>query len=122
MTWAILAILAILVVAVVVLGVVMYVLYQAVKTITEREADKSSTSRGLQKLEPGQPAPHFRGTTLDGTVVDSSHFTGALGALLFVSPKCPSCIASVAEVEAIGVKRQGMSFWSVKETETLAPK
>ena len=55
----------------------------------------------------GQPIPKFTALDVFGAPVDESSLAGRLGALLFVSPDCSTCIASLDEVEALKVKTNG---------------
>ncbi|HET8629148.1 MAG TPA: redoxin domain-containing protein [Thermomicrobiales bacterium] len=64
-------------------------------------------SGGDGKLKPGEEAPPFRAVDLAGTPVRSADFAGRLTALLFVSPTCPSCTTTLAEMDALRYKAQG---------------
>lgn len=58
-------------------------------------------------LKTGQVAPPFSVTDLAGAAIDSTAYAGRMRALLFVSPNCPSCTASLYEMEALNHKAQG---------------
>ena len=58
-------------------------------------------------LRSGQIAPRFSAVDLAGNTVGSANFAGHPTALLFVGPKCPSCTATLYEMEALNRKVQG---------------
>jgi AhpC/TSA family len=55
----------------------------------------------------GKEAPSFAANTIAGVGVDSSSFRGRLTALLFVSPLCESCAATLEELEAVRLRAAG---------------
>ena len=55
----------------------------------------------------GQPLPKFTALDVFGSPVDDSSLAGRLSALLFVSPDCSTCMASLDEVEALKLKTSG---------------
>lgn len=59
------------------------------------------------QLERGQAAPQFSAVALAGTPISSADFAGHPAALLFVSPSCPSCRATLAELDALRYKADG---------------
>lgn len=60
-----------------------------------------------KRLGRGAPAPAFSAATLTGEVIGTETFLGKLTALLFVSPNCPSCMATLYEMEALEYKTKG---------------
>jgi peroxiredoxin len=58
-------------------------------------------------LKSGQRAPDFSAVDLSGAPVDSVDYAGRMRALLFVSPNCPSCTATLYEMDALNHKTQG---------------
>ena len=62
---------------------------------------------GDGQLRRGQRAPQFNALDLAGAPITSADFAGRVTALLFVSPKCPSCAATLAELDALRHKAQG---------------
>jgi peroxiredoxin len=55
----------------------------------------------------GQPIPKFNALDVFGSPVDEASLAGRLSALLFVSPDCSTCMASLDEVEALKLKVNG---------------
>lgn len=53
------------------------------------------------RIAPGSPAPSFEVTGHRGSVVSNGSLEGQTYAVLFVSPDCPTCVASLAEIEAL---------------------
>lgn len=58
-------------------------------------------------LAPGSPLPPFEARDLDGQLLRSGDVAGALTALLFVSPTCPSCVTTLEEIVGLGHKARG---------------
>lgn len=59
------------------------------------------------QLERGREAPQFSTVDLAGAPISSADFAGRTTALLFVSPACPSCAATLAEMDALRYKAEG---------------
>ncbi|MGH2559553.1 MAG: peroxiredoxin family protein [Thermomicrobiales bacterium] len=74
-----------------------------VRMVYQLQHAGSSSTRPL----PGREAPSFSAVDLDGVPIGSAKFAGRLTALLFVSPNCPSCTATLAELKALNSKAQG---------------
>ena len=55
----------------------------------------------------GQLAPEFTARDVAGDVLDNGLLAGRASALLFVTPDCTSCIATLDEVEALRAKVDG---------------
>lgn len=55
----------------------------------------------------GQPVPEFSAHDVSGAEVDESSLIGQRTALLFVSPDCPTCSATLDELEALELKSEG---------------
>jgi peroxiredoxin len=55
----------------------------------------------------GQPVPEFSALDVSGAPVDESSLIGQRTALLFVSPDCPTCSATLDELEALERKSKG---------------
>jgi peroxiredoxin len=51
-----------------------------------------------------RPAPEFEAVAADGTTVRSDELRGRRWALLFVSPSCPACLATLDELQALKSK------------------
>lgn len=58
-------------------------------------------------LPVGREAPQFNTIDLTGTPIRSADFAGRLTALLFVSPSCSLCTATLDEIEALHYKAKG---------------
>jgi peroxiredoxin len=54
----------------------------------------------------GEEAPRFSAVDLSGTLIGNTNLTGHPRALLFVSPGCSSCTATLAEMEALRHKAE----------------
>lgn len=52
-------------------------------------------------------APPFVATSMSGRQVDSGAFVGRLTALLFISPSCSSCLASMEQLEIVRRRAAG---------------
>jgi len=98
--WLTLGILAALSVmnAVVLIGLVRIVaqLYQAVLP------NSNPLDGGVRK-----EAPAFIAKSMTGSVVDSAGFRGRLTALLFISPTCASCVATLEQLAIVGARAAG---------------
>ncbi len=55
----------------------------------------------------GQPVPEFSAVDVSGTPIGNDDLAGRRSALLFVSPDCTSCAATLDEVEALRWKVDG---------------
>jgi peroxiredoxin len=55
----------------------------------------------------GQPAPKFSAVDISGSPIDETSLADRLTALLFVSPDCSTCTATLDEVEALRSKTKG---------------
>lgn len=55
----------------------------------------------------GEPVPEFAALDLDGRLIDEHALTGHRSALLFVSPDCSSCSATLNELGALMLKVDG---------------
>jgi peroxiredoxin len=55
----------------------------------------------------GEPVPRFTAMDLRGTSIDEGSLMDSLSALLFVSPDCPTCTATLDEVNALSFKTDG---------------
>lgn len=55
----------------------------------------------------GQKAPDFTAVDVSGNVFDHESLAGRVSALLFVTPDCASCMATLAEVSALRLKVNG---------------
>jgi peroxiredoxin len=79
---------------------------------------------GEARLRTGALAPEFAGVDLQGKPIDKAQLLERETALLFVSPGCPSCTATMYEMEALDFKTQGgvvvICRGSVEEAELLA--
>jgi len=60
-----------------------------------------------RRLSSGSEAPPFTATTLSGGTIGNADFLGHMTALLFVSPHCPSCTATLYEMQALERKANG---------------
>lgn len=95
---------AVLWVLVVLSSAVVLGLVRLVSQLQHANVSANDTTVGLKT---GQVAPTFQAPDLSGMPIDSKDFAGRLSALLFVSPNCPSCTASLYEMEALSSKAQG---------------
>lgn len=89
---------------VVVLSLVVLGLVRLVSQLQQSGAGATADEVGLKS---GQIAPAFQAKDLSGASVGSEDFVGRLHALLFVSPNCPSCSASLYEMDALSHKARG---------------
>lgn len=86
------------------------VLFQSLMIVALTRAVYRLESIGgpLDRGEPvglrSRPAPEFEAVATDGTTIDSHQLRGRRSALLFVSPTCPACLASLDEVAALKSK------------------
>lgn len=88
-----------------VIVVVQSIVMLALVRTTYQARDASSGARGLLK---GQRAPGFNGfDALTGQAVSSETLVGKFSALLFVSPRCPSCLTTLDELHAVYHKAKG---------------
>lgn len=71
-----------------------------------RQADISANSNTIG-LKSGQKAPTFTGTDLNGVSISSRDLSGRPNALLFISSSCPSCMATLYDMESVSKKAQG---------------
>jgi peroxiredoxin len=55
----------------------------------------------------GEEAPHFNARDIRGSEIRSEEFVGRRTALLFVSPSCRSCTATLEEIDALAWKADG---------------
>lgn len=55
----------------------------------------------------GEPAPSFTAPDVTGGSIDREYLLGRSSALLFVTPDCTSCMATLDEVEALRAKVEG---------------
>jgi peroxiredoxin len=55
----------------------------------------------------GEPAPSFTAPDVSGGSIDREYLLGRSSALLFVTPDCTSCMATLDEVEALRAKVDG---------------
>lgn len=55
----------------------------------------------------GEPAPEFTAVDVTGARIDETALAGRLTALLFVSPDCLTCTATLDELEALNAKVKG---------------
>jgi methylamine dehydrogenase accessory protein MauD len=60
-----------------------------------------------RRLSRGAEAPALAATALSGASVSNADFLGHMTALLFVSPHCPSCAATLYEMQALELKTKG---------------
>ncbi len=72
-----------------------------------RGSTESTTASGNGHLSTGDEAPQFSAVGLDDAPVSSDDLASRPAALLFVSPKCPSCVVTLYEMEAISQKTEG---------------
>ncbi|MBI4521091.1 MAG: redoxin family protein [Gemmatimonadetes bacterium] len=63
--------------------------------------------RRLSDTTQGSLAPWFFAVDLEGRAVSTDTIAGRLTALLFVSPSCPTCLTTLAELHAIKHKVMG---------------
>jgi peroxiredoxin len=87
-------------------GLILLGLLRMVSQRTETATGQSAFSDEVG-LRSGQVAPKFSALDLSGAQINSKDFVDHMTALLFVSPNCPSCTATLYEMEALSQKAQG---------------
>ncbi len=76
--------------------------------IVSRDARAPEAPRQrLGGLEPGTVAPSFAAVDVQGRPISSSDIADALTALLFVSPRCQSCLTTLEELAGVTHKVSG---------------
>jgi len=60
-----------------------------------------------KRLGTGSEVPSFEAVDLDGESLSNMDLVAPTTAILFVSPRCPSCTVTLYELEALDVKTQG---------------
>ncbi len=58
-------------------------------------------------VEGRKEAPPFIAKSMTGSVVDSAGFRGRLTALLFISPTCATCVATLEQLAIVGSRAAG---------------
>jgi peroxiredoxin len=87
-------------------GVVLLGLVRVVHQLQQGGAIASRPTPRAERLA-GQRAPEFTAVDVSGKPVASGDFAGRLTALLFVSPKCSSCVVTLEELQALQSKADG---------------
>jgi peroxiredoxin len=85
------------------------VLLGVVKTVYRTRAD-DPVSGALIRSDGalvGHPVPSFTAVDVDGRIINESSLPPSLNALLFVTPDCVTCVASLEEVDALREKVNG---------------
>jgi peroxiredoxin len=78
------------------------------RTVYRRDQHEvPDSTRDEDPIPVGEPAPRFTALDVAGARVDETVFSGSLTALLFVSPGCSTCVATLSEVEALRRKVNG---------------
>lgn len=87
------------------------ILLGMVRMVYQLQRDRTATGvpEGSSEgsLKPGQQAPEFTAMDILGRQISSTDFSGRLTALLFVSPSCQTCMATLNEVQALSYKAEG---------------
>ena len=84
------------------------VLLGIVRTVYRRRAEPVADAPPVSTgALIGQPVPSFTTIDLSGRAVDETSLPQTLSALLFVTPDCVTCMASLEEVEALRAKVEG---------------
>ena len=84
------------------------VLLGLVRTVYRADAEPApATPAGGDGELVGQLAPQFTARDVSGASLDNGVLAGRPSALLFVTPDCTSCIATLDEVEALRAKVDG---------------
>jgi peroxiredoxin len=84
------------------------VLLGVVRTVYRRAGEPASDAPPVSTgALIGQPVPSFTALDLSGRPVDETSLPQTLSALLFVTPDCVTCMASLEEVEALQEKVDG---------------
>ena len=60
-----------------------------------------------KRLGTGSEVPSFETVDLEGVSLSNEHLVASTTAILFVSPRCPSCAVTLYELEALDIKTQG---------------
>lgn len=103
--------------AVLALIVLAYALLSAVRGLREEFENSRAAPEG-EGLMMGQIAPEFSLKATNGSTIDNSALSGNLNALLFISPLCPTCVATALEIEALGHKTSGNVFMMCEGSES----
>lgn len=81
------------------------------RAVSRRAPQPQSASKnglpGGSHPKIGQPVPHFSAIDVSGRKVDEGSLPRSLSALLFVTPSCTTCMASLDEVNALHAKVDG---------------
>jgi methylamine dehydrogenase accessory protein MauD len=81
------------------------VLLGLVRTVYRADAEPATEARVMGDGElVGQLAPQFTARDVAGASVDNGVLAGRPSALLFVTPDCSSCTATLDEIEALRAK------------------
>lgn len=92
---------------VVAMGILLYTFFQVLRRYeSERQAGAENSREGMG-LQTGQAAPSFSAQAVGGERISNSTLSGAQNALLFISPLCPTCVATATEVETLSYKTSG---------------
>lgn len=110
--WLLMASYLLLWLCVIVVGVLLLVLFRVLGDVRDviRQNTRPYHASESIGLEVGQIAPEFSARTAEGDLVNSSSLGSHLNALLFVSPTCPTCVATAMEIEAISTKTSGSVY------------
>lgn len=82
-------------------SVILLGLVRMVSQLQQSGATSNSTATS------GEEAPQFSAVDLSGKTINNADFAGRLTALLFVSSRCPSCMTTLAELNALAYKSMG---------------
>jgi peroxiredoxin len=83
------------------------ILLGVVRTIYELKNSLGGHSLNSDERWRGRDVPAFTTLDISGGLIDSAKFRDHLTALLFVSPTCKSCTATLDEVKALGARTNG---------------
>lgn len=93
---------------VVTMGIVLFAFFHVLRRYEdERQAGAAGRKEEGLGLQTGQVAPSFSVQAVSGVQVSNATLTSSQNALLFISPLCPTCVATAMEVETLSYKTSG---------------
>jgi peroxiredoxin len=93
------------------MGILLVVFFRVLRQYEEeRQVNAANRKQEGLGLPPGQLAPYFSAPAVSGEQISNTSLIGEHNALLFISPLCPTCVATAMEIEALAHKTAGNVF------------